>query len=123
MADDLEDDEVFDEEDLAEGFDGEDLEAEGLEDGADVLGDGEDVVDDVEDEADDVVAEPETAAAPIEDEDDLTLDQDVELALDEVLAESIAHFRQRLARTGPTTGDLDPLMDRIAREQTALGRA
>lgn len=43
--------------------------------------------------------------------------------LDEVLAESIAHFRQRLARTGPTTGDLDPLMDRIAREQTALGRA
>jgi hypothetical protein len=89
MADDLEDDEVFDEEDLAEGFDGEDLEEDVLEDGADVLGEGDEIVDDVEDEADEVVAEPEAALAPVDDEDDLTLDQDVELALDEVLAETM----------------------------------
>jgi nucleoside-diphosphate-sugar epimerase len=42
--------------------------------------------------------------------------------LDEVLAESIAHFRARLEATGPQSNALEPLMDRIAREQSALGR-
>ncbi|HEV7719250.1 MAG TPA: SDR family oxidoreductase [Arsenicitalea sp.] len=42
--------------------------------------------------------------------------------IDEVLAESIAHFKRRLAATGPRPGELEPLMDRIASEQAALGR-
>jgi nucleoside-diphosphate-sugar epimerase len=41
--------------------------------------------------------------------------------LDEVLEESIANFKKRLAEKGPQTGDLDLLMDRIAKEQSALG--
>jgi nucleoside-diphosphate-sugar epimerase len=41
----------------------------------------------------------------------------------EVLAESIAHFKRRLHAKGPQTGELDPLMDRIAKEQRALGGA
>jgi nucleoside-diphosphate-sugar epimerase len=41
--------------------------------------------------------------------------------LEVVLADSLAHFRQRLAAKGPQTGEFDPLMDRIAREQSALG--
>src|SRR5204863_9667616 len=40
--------------------------------------------------------------------------------LDEVLAESIKHFKERLKAKGPQTGDLDPLMDRIAKDQMAL---
>ena len=42
--------------------------------------------------------------------------------IDEVIAESIAHFRARLKAKGPQAGELDPLIDRIAREQSALGR-
>jgi nucleoside-diphosphate-sugar epimerase len=42
--------------------------------------------------------------------------------LSEVLADSIAHFKKRLLAKGPQTGELDPLMDRIAKEQRALGR-
>jgi hypothetical protein len=85
------DEEVFDEEDLAEGFDAELLE------GDELLAPDE-IVEAVEDEdAEDVVIaleEDEELAAGVEtvaadDEDDLTLDHDVELALDEVLAETM----------------------------------
>jgi nucleoside-diphosphate-sugar epimerase len=41
--------------------------------------------------------------------------------LDEVLTDSIANFKKRLAAKGPQTGELEPLMDRIAKEQRALG--
>ena len=41
--------------------------------------------------------------------------------LDEVLDESVAHFKRRLAEKGPQIGELDPLMDRIAAEQAGLG--
>ncbi len=91
MADDIEEEEVFDEEDLADGFDaeveGDDLIEEGaiVDVDADPEAEGDDV--DLVDEEDDVVAEVEVAA--VDDEDDLTLDQDVELALDEVLAETM----------------------------------
>ena len=92
MADDIEEEEVFDEEDLADGFDAEGLEAEDLlSDDAIVDVDADPEVEgdeiDVVDEEEDVVAEVEAPAA--DDEDDLTLDQDVELALDEVLAETM----------------------------------
>ncbi|HEY1720598.1 MAG TPA: NAD-dependent epimerase/dehydratase family protein [Magnetospirillaceae bacterium] len=42
--------------------------------------------------------------------------------LTEVLAEPIAHCKARVAAAAaPVVGELDPLMDRIAREQRALG--
>jgi nucleoside-diphosphate-sugar epimerase len=41
--------------------------------------------------------------------------------LSEVVAEPIAHFKTRLAAKGAQRGDLDALIDRIAREQRALG--
>ena len=41
--------------------------------------------------------------------------------LDVVLADSIANFKQRQATRGPQRSELDPLMDRIAAEQSALG--
>jgi len=97
MVRDSDNDEVFDEEELAEGFDEEivgdeidadELDADDLEvDELDVdeAAEDADVVDDVED-AEDVV---EAAVAIIEDDDDVVDDSDVELALDEVLAETI----------------------------------
>lgn len=42
-------------------------------------------------------------------------------SLDEVLAESIIHTKQHFAANPDETYDLDPLMDRIAAEQSALG--
>jgi len=77
MASDDEADEVFDEEDLSEGFDEKIV--------------GEEETDDVDTEGDDVVDVDEgvLVAAPIPEEDDLVDDSDVELALDEVLAETI----------------------------------
>lgn len=42
--------------------------------------------------------------------------------LDEVLAEPIRFLKQRLALPAPVAGDLDTLIDRIAAEQSALGR-
>jgi nucleoside-diphosphate-sugar epimerase len=41
--------------------------------------------------------------------------------LSEVLEESVANFRKRLDARGPQSHELDPLMDRIAAEQSALG--
>jgi hypothetical protein len=92
MASDVENDEVFDEEELAEGFDEEIVSEDDLEDVVD------DVVDDDEAEdvealvVDDAVEDDEAVpvvAVVAEDEDDVVDDADVELALDEVLAETI----------------------------------
>ena len=43
-------------------------------------------------------------------------------SLDAILAEPVAHCKERLRATGAETGELDPLMDRIVAEQSALGR-
>ncbi len=81
MSSDAESEEVFDEEELAEGFDEvivpEDLEEVEVEDVIDVA--------DVEDVEDDEVV-PEVVVV---EDDDVVDDADVELALDEVLAETI----------------------------------
>lgn len=42
--------------------------------------------------------------------------------LGEVLAQPVANFRKRLAAKRSQPGELEPLMDRIAAEQSALGR-
>ncbi|HHY49878.1 MAG TPA: SDR family oxidoreductase [Alphaproteobacteria bacterium] len=41
--------------------------------------------------------------------------------LGRILEEPLAHFRKRRAEHGPQTSDLEPLLDRIAAEQSALG--
>jgi hypothetical protein len=95
MSMDGENDEVFDEEELAEGFDEEltgDIQGDddldvAIVDDEGVEGDEEgDVVDDG-DEADDIEDVP--VAVVVADDDDVIDDADVELALDEVLAETI----------------------------------
>jgi uncharacterized protein DUF4193 len=94
MASDVENDEVFDEEELAEGFDEEIVSEEELED---VVDDDVDVDDEVDDEIADVLVadavdddEAVVAVVPVaEEDDDVVDDADVELALDEVLAETI----------------------------------
>ncbi|HEY5437371.1 MAG TPA: DUF4193 family protein [Acidimicrobiales bacterium] len=91
MASDSSTEEVFDEEELADGFDEEVISEEELEDvdDADEVVDveSEDVadVDDVEEvEDEDVVPE-----VVVVEDDDVVDDADIELALDEVLAETI----------------------------------
>ena len=80
-------DEVFDEEELAEGFDEEIVGAE-IDDAEGV--DVEDLVDDEDEDVAIELDEDETPAeAVIVDDEDIADDADVELALDEVLAESI----------------------------------
>ena len=93
MASDVENDEVFDEEELAEGFDEEIVSEDDLEDVVDEIVDDEEVedvadlvVDDAADDEEEVVA---AVAVVTEDDDDVVDDADVELALDEVLAETI----------------------------------
>jgi hypothetical protein len=94
MASDVENDEVFDEEELAEGFDEEIVSEEELED---VVDDDDTTDDEADDEIADVLVaeaveddEVVVAVAPVtEDDDDVVDDADVELALDEVLAETI----------------------------------
>jgi hypothetical protein len=116
-----ENDEVFDEEELAEGFDEEVLrddidiidDVDDLD--VDVVADVEDVVeesatDDGVDPDDEVDEEAPVLAAVAEEEDDLADDADVELALDEVLAETIRRT------TTPEDDDdgpieVDPLVD------------
>ncbi|HSN03229.1 MAG TPA: DUF4193 family protein [Acidimicrobiales bacterium] len=88
MASNSDADEVFDEEELAEGFDEEIVGAE-IDDA-----DGVDVEDLVADEdEDDADVELEADEVPVEavvvDDEDIADDADVELALDEVLAETI----------------------------------
>lgn len=41
--------------------------------------------------------------------------------IDTILEESIMHVKKRIAVSGPQTHELDPLYERIAREQSALG--
>jgi len=97
MAGDAENDEVFDEDELADGFIEEIISEDDLEE---VVGDVEDIdedaVDDVDDADDlvvvDVVDDDEAVVlvpAAAEEDDDVVDDADVELALDEVLAETI----------------------------------
>lgn len=84
MASDGDTDEVFDEEELAEGFDEEIVGEEDLEDVEDVA--------DVEEVDDVAVLEDVEEVLPevvVPDDDDVADDADVELALDEVLAETI----------------------------------
>lgn len=47
---------------------------------------------------------------------------DCATAIDEILAESIRHFRQRLAESGPQPSPMDPIIDRVIADQAALGR-
>jgi len=121
MSIDGENDEVFDEEELAEGFDeevlGEDIDIiDDVDDlDVDVVADVEDVVeesatDDGIDPDDEIDEEAPVLAAVAEEEDDLADDADVELALDEVLAETIRRT------TTPEDDDdgpieVDPLVD------------
>lgn len=123
MSIDGENDEVFDEEELAEGFDeeilGEDLDdADDLDVGDDVevdvdvvadLDDG--IVDDGDEpDSDDADEESPILIVRTEDDDDLADDADVELALDEVLAETI---RRTTTPEDDDDGpiDVDPLVD------------
>jgi len=86
MVKDLEGDEVFDDEDLSDGFDGTD---EVFEDGDDELG-GETSAEEPESEDDEEEIDTvEVPVVPGEEDDDLALDHDVELALDQVLAETM----------------------------------
>ncbi|MGA7836036.1 MAG: DUF4193 family protein [Acidimicrobiales bacterium] len=92
MASDVESDEVFDEEELAEGFDEEIVSEDDLEDVVDDIEDGEEVEDVDDIVVDDATDDEEVVAAVAviaEDDDDVVDDADVELALDEVLAETI----------------------------------
>ena len=92
MASDVENDEVFDEEELAEGFDEEIVSEDDLEDVVDEVVDDEEVEDVEALVVDDAVEDDEAVpvvAVVTEDEDDVVDDADVELALDEVLAETI----------------------------------
>lgn len=78
-------DDVFDEEDLADGFEATDE----IEDEGDDLDEG--AVEEAAPEGDDDETDEVSDIAPValDDEDDLTIDQDVELALDEVMAKTM----------------------------------
>lgn len=91
MASEVESEEVFDEEELAEGFDEEIVSEEELEEVVEEIDDDEDdAVDEIAivelTEDDDVTP---VAVVATDDDDDVVDDADVELALDEVLAETI----------------------------------
>jgi len=103
MSSDGDTEEVFDEEELAEGFDeeivGEEDDLEGVEDVEEIL--------DVE------VIEVEEEVIPevaIPDDDDVADDADVELALDEVLAETIRRSSTP-EDDEEAPGEVDPLID------------
>jgi hypothetical protein len=109
MASDGETEEVFDEEELAEGFDGEIV---GEEDELEAVDDVEDV-EDVEDDLDVVVLDVEDEVLPevvVPDDDDVADDADVELALDEVLAETIRRSSTP-EDDEEAPGEVDPLVD------------
>ncbi|HUY42589.1 MAG TPA: DUF4193 family protein [Acidimicrobiales bacterium] len=96
MAADAENDEVFDEEELAEGFDeeivGDEIDDELVDDviDSDEEADVDTLVTDViVEEADDEIEELKPEVIVADDDDDVIDDADVELALDEVLAETI----------------------------------
>jgi len=106
MSDDGED-EVFDEGELADGFEEEIIE-EGaeLEDG-DVL-----VVDEDSDEEDEAAIEEESAVPAVPEEiEDVADEADVELALDEVLAETIRRDTTPEDDDEAPTTEVDPTLD------------
>ena len=106
MFDDGED-EVFDEGELADGFEEEIIE-EGaeLEDG-DVL-----AVDEDSDEEDEVAIEEESAVPAVPEEiEDVADEADVELALDEVLAETIRRDTTPEDDDEAPTTEVDPTLD------------
>jgi len=106
MSDDGED-EVFDEGELADGFEEEIIE-EGaeLEDG-DVL-----VVDEDSDEEDEAVIEEESAVPAVPEEiEDVADEADVELALDEVLAETIRRDTTPEDDDEAPAAEVDPTLD------------
>jgi hypothetical protein len=102
MSSDGDTEEVFDEEELAEGFDEEIVGEEDLEEVDDVEEALDVEIPDVEDE---VVVE---VATP--DDDDVADDADVELALDEVLAETIRRSSTP-EEDDEAPGEIDPLVD------------
>ncbi len=95
MAKDVENEDAFDEEELADGFDEDGEVTDEIDDVLEIEdGDEDEPADDVEavEDVEDVDEANEgagPAAIPVHDEDDLVDDTDVELALDEVLAETI----------------------------------
>lgn len=106
MSDDGED-EVFDEGELADGFEEEIIE-EGaeLEDG-DVL-----AVDEDSDEEDEVAIEEENAVPAVAEEiEDVADEADVELALDEVLAETIRRDTTPEDDDEAPAAEVDPTLD------------
>jgi hypothetical protein len=106
MSDDGED-EVFDEGELADGFEEEIIE-EGaeLEDG-DVL-----AVDEDSDEEDEAVIEEESAVPAVPEEiEDVADEADVELALDEVLAETIRRDTTPEDDDEAPAAEVDPTLD------------
>ena len=110
MASNSDADEVFDEEELAEGFDEEIVGAE-IDDA-----EGVDVEDLVEDEDDDADVELDEDEVPVEavivEDEDLTDDADVELALDEVLAETIRRTTTP-EDDDDLVGDVDPTAELV----------
>ncbi len=108
MVSDNDTDETFDEDELAEGFLEEIVGEEDLEDAVDVDVDVEDEVevDDVEDlEGDEAVPE-----VVVIEEDDIVDDADIELALDEVLAETIRRTSTP-EDDDEIVGDVDPTLE------------
>ena len=113
MSIDGENDEVFDEEELAEGFDEELTDDVEGDDDLEValVGDDEEGGDVEDEEGDDVEEIDDVPLAPVAvDEDDVIDDADVELALDEVLAETIRRTSTP-DDDDETTIDNDPLVD------------
>lgn len=114
MASDADNDEVFDEEELADGFieeiaSEEELEDVVAEDGVDEDDADVDVVDSGLIEDDEAVA---LVAVAVEEDEDVVDDADVELALDEVLAETI--LRTSIPEDdddSPT--DIDPTLETV----------
>ncbi len=107
MSDDGED-EVFDEGELADGF-----EEEIIEEGAE-LEDGDVLVADEDSDEEDVAAiEEEDNAVPVvpEEIEDVADEADVELALDEVLAETIRRDTTPEDDDEAPTTEIDPTLD------------
>jgi hypothetical protein len=103
-------DEVFDEEELAEGFDEEIVGSE-IDDA-----EGVDVEELVDDEDEDVAIELDEDETPVEaivvDDEDIADDADVELALDEVLAETIRRTTTP-EDDDDLVGDVDPTAELV----------
>ena len=113
MSIDGENDEVFDEEELAEGFDEELTDVVEGDDDLEValVGDDEEGGGVEDEEGDDVEEIDDVPLAPVAvDEDDVIDDADVELALDEVLAETIRRTSTP-DDDDETPIDNDPLVD------------